>query len=275
MPTTRDETDLEARAALDVMSSEIIEEWLSKQPVLLPEHKRFLEQALRSYEEFAAETGQEEESRAGVAQAYSRVGFIRDRLGQRGEALAAWERTRELHARLVADFPAVPAHRQGLARSHRNLAVVYAETSRGREAESAYGEALTHFRNLVAEFPDVPAYRNDLGRTLNNLGVLLRKLGRAREAEEVYGEAAAVLKQLAAGFPTEPGFREELAHTYMNLGVLLHRSPGRSREAALDSSDRSPEAAAAFAQAVAIQKLLADLETTSHVKPVITGSRKN
>src|SRR5262249_49657651 len=71
----------QARAALDAMSSQIIEDWLAHQLVLQPEHRRFLEQALHSYEEFAADTSQHEQSRAGAAQAYGRVGAIRERLG--------------------------------------------------------------------------------------------------------------------------------------------------------------------------------------------------
>src|SRR5439155_1636528 len=62
----------QARAALDAMSSQIIEDWLAKHTVLLPEHKRFLESTLRQYEAFAADTGKVEESRAGVARAFFR-----------------------------------------------------------------------------------------------------------------------------------------------------------------------------------------------------------
>ncbi|HVK10287.1 MAG TPA: hypothetical protein VM597_16085, partial [Gemmataceae bacterium] len=39
----------QARTALDAMSSMLIENLLGKQPVLLAEHKGFLEQALRYY----------------------------------------------------------------------------------------------------------------------------------------------------------------------------------------------------------------------------------
>src|SRR5439155_16995989 len=125
----------QARAALDAMSSEIIEDWLAKHTVLLPEHKRFLESTLRQYEEFAADTGQEEESRAGVARAFFRVGLIRQRLGQWQEAEAAWERSRQLYAALVRDFPRVAAHREGLALNYLNLGGIYRLTGWPREAE--------------------------------------------------------------------------------------------------------------------------------------------
>jgi serine/threonine-protein kinase len=66
----------QARLALDAMSSQLMDEWLGKQKELLPEHKAFLEKALASYEEFAQDTGQDEESRVGVAAASLRVGHI-------------------------------------------------------------------------------------------------------------------------------------------------------------------------------------------------------
>src|SRR5262249_29863699 len=84
----------QARTALDAMSSEIIEEWLARQSELLPKHRRFLERALRYYEEFAADTRQREESRAGVAQAYWRAGIIRKMLGRWKDSEPAWERSR-------------------------------------------------------------------------------------------------------------------------------------------------------------------------------------
>jgi serine/threonine protein kinase len=43
----------QARGALDAMSFPIIDDWLARQPELLPEHRSFLQKALASYEEFA------------------------------------------------------------------------------------------------------------------------------------------------------------------------------------------------------------------------------
>ena len=222
----------QARAALDAMSSQIIGDWLTKQPVLLPEHKQFLEQALHFYEEFAADTGQHEESRAGVAQAYGRVGEIHRRLGQLKDAEVAWQRNRELYARLVADFPNVPTYRKELAQTHVYLSDVYRYTGRNREAEAASRQGLTIHRNLAAEFPDAPAYQQGLADNLHGLGVLLKNLGRFQEAEEAYGQAVAILKQLADQFPPESTYRQMLAGAHLDLGILLFDSaPDRSQEA--------------------------------------------
>jgi serine/threonine protein kinase len=253
----------QTRAALDAMSSQIIEEWLAKQAVLLPQHKKFLEQALRDYEEFAADTGQQEESRAGVANAHARVGYIRAVLGERKEAEAAWQRARDLYAGLVADFPGIPVYRRDLARVHLDLAIIYAAAERGQEAQAEYDQCLRIERGLVSELPDVPSYRLSLAKSLTQRGIHLKNSGRPQEAEDVYKEALALLKQLVADHPREPAYRAALGGTLGDLGTLLYRG-GRSREAVLHDPGRSREAADAFAQAVEIfQQLAADHPTES------------
>src|SRR5262249_13389441 len=156
----------QARTALDAMSSQIIEDWLAQQKELLPEHKQFLELALRFYEEFAADTGQEEESRAGVAQAYLRVGIIRRGLGRRKDAEAAWERARELYAGLVADFPDTPAYRWELAQAYAHLGYHYRTTSRAAKAETTLRQGLDILRELATEFPGMPDYQLGLASHL-------------------------------------------------------------------------------------------------------------
>jgi eukaryotic-like serine/threonine-protein kinase len=266
----------QTREALDAMTSKIIGDWLSMQKTLLPEQKQFLEGALRSYEEFAADTGQQEESRAAVAQAYVRVGTIRVRLGQRKDAEAAWERGRELYAGLIGDFPAVPAYRQGLAEIHLYRGMLYSAAGRPREAEEAYGRALAVLRQLVADLPDVPGYRKDLAFTLNNLGILLGNTGRAPQAEEVYREALAILKQLAADFPTEPSYRYALGGTHLALALLLDRTPGRQREGGLNRPGPLREAAKNLEQAVAIFKqLAADIPSMHDYRDALARSQNH
>jgi serine/threonine protein kinase/tetratricopeptide (TPR) repeat protein len=255
----------QARAALDAMSSQIIEEGLAKQPALLPEHKQFLEQALRFYEEFAADTGQQEESRAGAAHACKRVGEIRERLGEWKDAEAAWERSRQLYAELVADFPDVPMYRQDLARVHQSLGNLYGFTGRMPEAEGALRQARTIYRSLAAAFPDLPAYQQDLTRNLISLGVLFKNLDRLGEAEEVYGQARDISKQLADLFPSERRYQDELAQTHLNLGGLLDRIRGRSQEA----EDALGQAAAIY------QRLATQFPRDPHYRDQLAISRNN
>jgi serine/threonine protein kinase/tetratricopeptide (TPR) repeat protein len=234
----------QARAALDALSSQVIRDWLGKQPRLLPVHKKFLESALKSYEEFAAETGEGEEARAGVAGAYQRVGLIRTLLGQLVEAGAALEHSRELFAALAADFPAVPQYRQDQAFVAARLSEVQMRTGQIARAEESLREALALQERLAAEFPDMPAYRADLAATHSRHGLLLKRTDRSPEAEQAYRSAIALQEPLAAEHPDVPAFSQHLAHTHNNLGILL------------EDTGRLAEAEQAYRPAAAIQARL-------------------
>jgi serine/threonine protein kinase/tetratricopeptide (TPR) repeat protein len=222
----------QARAALDEMSSQLIEDWLARRTAkeLTPAQKAFLQKALSYYEEFAADAGQDETTRSGVAGACVRIGNIRHTLGQSAEAEAGYGRGRALYAQLMADFPAVPDYRGGLAVAQNSLGNLFAAAGRAREAEGAYGEAFTLFKQLAADFPAVSRYRHDLAGTQINMGALLLRAGRAQEGEQAYQDALAIKKQLVTEFSAMPEYRVELATGYNNLGSLL-RNSGRTREA--------------------------------------------
>jgi tetratricopeptide (TPR) repeat protein len=183
---------------------------------------------LAHYEALAEESGQTQELRKGVADAHLRVGNIRDKLGQYAEAEAALRRAQEHWARLVADWPGVPAHLDGLAGSRDMLGNVLMKMGRPKLAEAAYRDALEIQKRLAADFPAVPQFRQDLAMSHNNLGVVLRETGRPKDVEAAHRDALEIQKRLAADFPAVPQYRRELAQSHINLGVLL-RDTGRPK----------------------------------------------
>jgi tetratricopeptide (TPR) repeat protein len=254
----------QTRTALDAMSSQVIDEWLARQRDLLPEHKAFLNQALAFYEEFARDTGQDEEARAGVAAAFLRVGNIRQKLGQASDAEAAYRGSRELFQRLAADFSSVLSYRQDLAGCYNNLGNLLADTGRLKEAEAVYREALAVKKQLAAEFPNRPDIGKDLAGSYNNLGKLLADTRQPKEAETAFREALALLKQLTADFPTRADLRRLLAGSHGNLGVLL------------EATGDLQKAEAAFRDALKLLKRLAtDFPSRPNVRQELAKSRNN
>lgn len=254
----------QARSALDVMSSQLIEFWLPRQPQFVTEQKRFVEQVLSSYEEFATDTGQLEESRAGVAQAYQRVGKLRMFLGQSKESEAAFHRCRELYSRLVADFPADPAYQYNLAETQNHLGYVYRDTGRPAEAEIAFLDAQAILKQLARDFPTRSEFRRVLAENYHGLGIWLKNANRLSDAEKAYILAEEIYQQLAADFPAERDFRFSLAQTQMSLGNLL------------SDLARPLDAVEALDRAVAISKqLVADFPTEVTCRESLARSLNN
>ncbi len=237
----------QTRQALDALSSQVVEEWLARQEELSAEQKKFLEQALAWYEEFAQDTGRGVEVQAGAAQACRRVGLIRYRLGQAREAEAAYARSRELYARLAEEFPDRTEFRQELAKNHNNLANLLADSDRLTEAEADYRHASEIQHQLAVDHPEQPSFRRDLAASRSNLGNLLADTGRVKEAETAYHEALELRQQLVKDWPDRSDFRQELAQSHNNLAILF-KDTGRVREAE-----------AAYREALALQeRLVAD-----------------
>ncbi len=235
----------QARQAFDVVSFRVIEDWLGKQKELTTEHKAFLERILAFHEQFAADTGQDQAERNGLAALHLTIGNIQSLLGRTVEAEAAYRRGCEVWEHLVADFPTVTEYRQRLAHSYDNLGGLHYNLDRMPDAEAAFRKVLEVRRQLAADFPTYPEYRHDLGNIHNNLGALLHYTGRPGEGEHHYRAALAIRQQLATDSPTEVEHRQLLAQSYGNLGIILAET-GKPHDAEV-----------AIREALAVRKQLA------------------
>ncbi len=235
----------QTRAALDAMSSQIIEDWLSKQTTILPEHKSFLEQALQHYKEFAADTEQDHESRAAAAHAFLRVGVIHNLLGQRKEAEAALSLSQDMYSALLIDFPGQPDYRQELAKVLSGLAAIYLQTGRMQESKAARDQHVEIYRGLVTDFPKITDYRHKLAGAIGRQGLLLKNTGESAAAERAFRTAIDSQRQLVLDFPKDGSYLDELAQMYISYGNLLM---DLDREA--DAEEILREAIAAFKKLV-------------------------
>jgi tetratricopeptide (TPR) repeat protein len=215
---------VQAREALDAMSSEVIDDLLAKQNQLTQEQKKYLEKALASYEEFAQDTGQDEETRRGLAGAYLRMATIRHRLGRMAGAEEAYRRSQEQFARLVAEFPDRSEYREGLGMSHSGLGRLLQRTlRRQKEAEAAHRDAIAVHKQAAAYFPTSPKFRDSLSGDQMHLANLLHFNRRYKEAEAEFRAALAIMKQLVAESPDNAEFANSLATIQYNLSHFLMR----------------------------------------------------
>jgi serine/threonine protein kinase len=233
----------QAREALDAMSSEVIDDWLGKQAQLSDEQKKYLEKALASYEEFAQETGEDKETRRGLAGAYLRIAKIRHKLGQMAEAEKAYRRSQELYTGLVAGFPGSSAYRHGLGVSLRGLGGLFHSSRRFKAAEAFLRDALAVFKQANADFPANQRLRYDLTYCHVSLASWLTMNRRSKEAESEYQAALVIMKQLVAEFPDNAMFSRALGEIqFKRCGIFIQNRQWTEAETAIraDLAVREP-----------------------------------
>jgi serine/threonine protein kinase len=219
----------QARQALDMLTGPVIEDWLSKQPEFSPEQKKFLEQALAIYTEFAAETSTDEASQAGLANAYHQVGSIQLLLGRMPQAEEAFNRGAALYTQLSAQAPARSEYRKELVRLLNNRILILLGTDRHAQAETALRDLVRLERQLVAETADLD-HRGYLAHSLTNLSNMIQNQGKLQEAEALVRESLVLYEELATKRPRLLSSQYGLARTRSSLGSVL-AATGRLAEA--------------------------------------------
>ena len=103
-----------ARAAIDSFLVKVSESQLLATPGLQPLRAELLDSASRFYEDFLAKNPNNREIQAGLADAFYRVGFVNNELGNYAQALQTLEKSIALWESAIAFNPANPALRNGL-----------------------------------------------------------------------------------------------------------------------------------------------------------------
>ena len=122
-----------ALGALDeVLSS--AERQLPRDPQREGEDREKLQKALKFYEDFARNNGNEPSVRNEAAKAYLRVGFIQQKLGHTQLAEQSYCQALVLLGALSTRFAGEPSYLQELVRGHHYLSKLYKTTGRFGEA---------------------------------------------------------------------------------------------------------------------------------------------
>jgi serine/threonine protein kinase/tetratricopeptide (TPR) repeat protein len=210
--------------------------------------RQLLAAALPFYEEFVRERSDDPQIRFDQGKAYFQLARVRGEMGEHAAAIRDYTAARDVQARLVADFPAVPEYRHQLARCYLGLGELLKGVGKRAEAQTAWRRASTIQAVLVAEYPAVPDYRSDLAGYHYHLGDLLNQLGDLAGAEAEFRQALTMNKKLATDFPAAPDYRSRVAASHHALAMLLRGVVGKRAEAEAE-----------YRQAVAIlQTLVAD-----------------
>jgi eukaryotic-like serine/threonine-protein kinase len=196
-------------------------------PILSKEAAALLEEMLPFYDRLAQQTGNDDKLRAGTAEANRRVGAIRQRLGQFGEAVKAYRRAIALYEELRVGTPADPNLKLELAQIENELGRLYTTGRQVAEARQSHLAALALLQDEAA-LPSAPAaLRFELARTCYFLGTQARPLPAATpregagpvqlpaEQRDSLARAVTLLKALSASSPDNPEYQHLLALCYL------------------------------------------------------------
>ena len=198
-----------ARRAVDDYFVQVSESTLLNSPQrgLQPLRKQQLLSALKYYQEFLRQGGENPKLRAEVAQAYFRVATIaRETEPDKANALTAFRRSRDLYQALAAADPGDAPARGEPARTYRGLGRAEMEAGRPAVALDAFQQAVDLGEELVRGNPDVPKFQRDLAWSYNNLGAVQNLSGRAAAARPSLRKSIDTWKRLIEKHP-RAGFR--------------------------------------------------------------------
>jgi serine/threonine protein kinase/Tfp pilus assembly protein PilF len=207
---------------------------LKNDPALAPLRTRLLKEphaffkALRDRLQADQDTSRESLDR--LAHALNSLGEITSEIGDKQEALRAYEEFLAIHERLARENPSVRDFQVGLATSHNKIGVLQSDTGRPADALAHHEQALAIRDRLARENPAVTQFRTDLAASHNNIGALLSETGRTADALAHYEQAIAIQDRLARENPAVTEFRTDLAASHNNIGVLQSKT-GRAADA--------------------------------------------
>jgi serine/threonine protein kinase len=210
-----------ARAAVDDTLSQISESQLKSVPGLQPLRRDLLRSALRFYEDFVKERGDDPTLKAGLAAAQLRLARIQHEMGAEPQAQATLGQAMELYETASRNRPDDRGLRDGLAQCCIRLGIAQMPSD---QALGRFERAITLWQALGQAEPANTIYQRELANTYNLIAVLHEQRGRLAESLRAHEQAFALRRALVAAHPDDPSFQNALAATLNNLGVLLEKT---------------------------------------------------
>ena len=218
---------LTAREAVDQMLTRLAAD-LAGQPHMSQIRRQLLEDALRFYQGFLQQKGNDPELRHAVAQTYMRVGLIYHDLGQYDKSLEPLGKALALLEDLAQRNPNVAEYREEMVRTHAFTAGANMSLERTAQSVAHRQSAVALCEELQRKHPDAPKYLTMGAYAHVDLGNAFR--GRPRDKLEEKQQALRLYEERRTRFPNLPEDPVLLSHIRHWLGRSLEEM-GRFEEA--------------------------------------------
>ena len=203
---------------------------LRQVPGMEPVRKALLTEVLKYYQAFLQQRGNDPALKAELAATHFRIAAITSEVGEKQEALAAYEKARALYDEVHRERPAsinLANVAADLARTLNRIGILQ-EALGISEALASYERSRALFEELGRAQPKDRLIRSDLAAVCCNLGILHRGCGQLDKALAFHEENVALLEKLVQDYPKDADLQRQLASGYHNSGslyVALGRRP--------------------------------------------------
>src|SRR5262249_47197801 len=170
--------EAQARAAVDQFLTRVTDDALLKAPGLQSLRRDLLRSALRFYDEFLKQRGDDPGLRAALADVHLQVGRIQQDLGDTTGEHKSYLAARALYQALAREKPADRGAQAGLAECQIRL--------------GALAEAIDIYEKLIKLDPANPRYRRELAEAYNSQAIYRRADGKVAEALAAHRKALAL-----------------------------------------------------------------------------------
>jgi tetratricopeptide (TPR) repeat protein len=205
-------------------------------------------------EELAAGDPANAELQRRLSENWDRLGDVRLAQGVLDAALEAFTATKDIRDRLASADPTSSEWQRDLSISWSKLGGVRSAQGDLTAALQAITEGKRIADRLAAADPGNALWQRDLSVSWNKLGDVRSDQGDLPGALQAFTAAKNIADRLAAADPGNAEWQRDLIVSHWKLADLLERTP-----------DRSAEAAAHWAEALAIARTLAD---TGRLAPI-------
>jgi serine/threonine-protein kinase len=256
-----EESFQQARQAVDDYFTRVSESRLLQVPGMQPLRQELLEDALKYYQNFIRQRGDDPALAAELARAYYRVGRIHSWIGSMADALADQRQGRALWEKLVKENPTSTPFRVGLAQCCGGIAWLQAKTPQRAEALESYQQVRSLWQDLVRENPNELSFQTRLATVCHDIANLQAALDQQIEAAQSYQQALAILQPAADKNRDAPVVQEYLARLYADIATRRFEQ------------GQLPEALQLYQQAQAIkQKLVATNPADSQYRDLLANT---
>jgi eukaryotic-like serine/threonine-protein kinase len=167
---------------------------------------------------------------ARLATANFDLGSITDELGDKQDALRAFEESLAIRERLAREHPQVREYASDLAASLNYIGRLQVEAGHLTEALVSHKRSLAIRQRLATENPTVASLERDHAWSENNVGTVYEGMGRHVEALESYERARAIFERLARENPAVTRLQIDLAWSHGHI-AHLEQEMGRLEQA--------------------------------------------